>query len=649
MGVRRRSVRLGWVRVRSDSGFSMVEVMIASGLVFGAIVALMQGLSLGVRTAGSGREREAANALVDQTIEQVRALPFDDLDNGYNQGDLVGDPNIDSACGSQWCYNGESLLVDSDPNYIPKQPSPLYPHRQTASACASTTCASNTSVGVTPFTISTYVTNLNNDAAMKTYRITAIVTWKPLGPADRGQSQAQTILHYPAGCLSLQTRPFSGRCVTAFSGQATVPSGSIHIAAHVANGQPVSTPQGGIDGISLDHADVRFPKATADLQSEQITVTDGGVQTSAASLEASGGTQTDAGLLTAAAAANDDPEEPGTLYTTSCVGVGQTGCQGTPPVQVPASASLACSTCSAGNSRTLTLEEVQPPPNGGGDSGEGVATPSAVSGTRTCPTTGTAKSDSLPCGFGTVHQAATTDAKLTLGSFGSATIASAAPMATGVSSTATVERLTSPGTGKCAMIPTSPANDGCARMSATRGAQNLSVGGFPSGVIAPANWSSSFVQLVGYSDTAAAEVGIGTGTPTASVAAGSQIKYYCASTNTDCPSNKLSQYVSVYVTAMTPGHDITVPTVTAFDAANQMLITMSAVIHPGSTHTDQTQMANCTPAPCPKTTAADASVNPPTVTVEYQAVYLGTTVTDIDLTLDPGTLLVGGSYAKAAS
>src|SRR5438128_1451481 len=133
-------------RMRSEGGFTLIELMVAVGIMLVALLALAYTATIGFSDIALARQRQVASGLANQTIEQMRALPFDVVKKGLGNTDLSSgsDPNI-TACGVNYCYGGEQIPRGANPNVVP-----LVPHTQTIV------------VGPTTYTVKAYVTYYNN-------------------------------------------------------------------------------------------------------------------------------------------------------------------------------------------------------------------------------------------------------------------------------------------------------------------------------------------------------------------------------------------------------------------------------------------------------------------------------------------------------
>src|SRR5881296_2736540 len=108
-------------RLRGEGGFTLIEMMLAAGIIFVTLTALAYVALIGFSDIALARERQSANGLANQTMEQMRALPFNTLKNGLSNTDLtfsttVGDAWYDAnikknACGTgtTYCFNGEEI------------------------------------------------------------------------------------------------------------------------------------------------------------------------------------------------------------------------------------------------------------------------------------------------------------------------------------------------------------------------------------------------------------------------------------------------------------------------------------------------------------------------------------------------------------
>ena len=81
-----------------ERGFSLIETVIAIGIIFGSLITLAMSASTGFRYVGIGREEQAANQIANQLMEQVRGLAFTKITQGLQTSGLSGDPYLVTSC-----------------------------------------------------------------------------------------------------------------------------------------------------------------------------------------------------------------------------------------------------------------------------------------------------------------------------------------------------------------------------------------------------------------------------------------------------------------------------------------------------------------------------------------------------------------------
>jgi type II secretory pathway pseudopilin PulG len=75
---------------KRERGFSLIEVVMAAGLVAGAFAALAQVLAMSIASDVSARSGSAATVLAAQKMEQLRALPWGARSPGVDYLDQAG-------------------------------------------------------------------------------------------------------------------------------------------------------------------------------------------------------------------------------------------------------------------------------------------------------------------------------------------------------------------------------------------------------------------------------------------------------------------------------------------------------------------------------------------------------------------------------
>src|SRR6266516_4411323 len=85
-----------------DSGFTLIETIIAITIIFASLVALAETATIGFKYVALSRERQAGAGIADQLMESVRGLASAKLTKGLSTSDLspTTDPNIMSCSGA---------------------------------------------------------------------------------------------------------------------------------------------------------------------------------------------------------------------------------------------------------------------------------------------------------------------------------------------------------------------------------------------------------------------------------------------------------------------------------------------------------------------------------------------------------------------
>ncbi|MCA1727148.1 MAG: hypothetical protein LC722_05715 [Actinobacteria bacterium] len=326
----------------------------------------------------------------------------------------------------------------------------------------------------------------------------------------------------------------------------------------------------------------------------------GSVSTSGVTLS-SGSTESNAGRVAAASAADNDPSQTNTDYSTA---------NATAPSQT-------FSTSGGGNALSVTL--------GASNSGTTTSTTSA-STARPC----NAQTDLQPCGISTASQTATLSSALGLNtgfiSLGTANLASIASLAT---SGITDRALDATGDGRVAA-------------SATRTIGDVRIGGLPGGLSAllvPLAWQGYLVGVNGATSMVSAQVGVNTSAPSLAVAGTISVWNGVGYTNV----------------AVAPGSSADIPVAALviqdpLSPGGLLRLSLSATVRTGGTATSSTSKV-CSPTTCPNTrTAASASAGSPAI-VDYtfDVTLAGNSIAHLEVHVDLGTLSADATYQEAPS
>src|SRR5438270_9461513 len=254
----------------SEDGFTVIELVMATGLMFFAITAMLYTALAGFRGIAVARGRQAANGVANQTLEQVRALPHDTLTKGLRNFDnTVTSDSAITRSGSVWTYGGETVPHGDNP-----VTTPLNPHQQTEPK------------GTITYTVFTYVTYYKAPTTTTTivagsqpggspFRVTVVVQWRSTTGTGTSQVQAQTIVYSPSGCLSSATHPFSAPCQAFLYANASVQSGQLNITSADPN-------------VPFDYGALWLPSQSSGMQIAQIQAVQGAAQTAGLALKLKG-------------------------------------------------------------------------------------------------------------------------------------------------------------------------------------------------------------------------------------------------------------------------------------------------------------------------------------------------------------------------
>jgi type II secretory pathway pseudopilin PulG len=361
--------RLIRARLDEERGFTILEMVIAMGVIFASLTALMYTATSGFRYMALARERQAATGAATRIMEQIHALSVETITDGMKTSDLAGDPKIktptdcgDGAYHFETCAGEEIVHGATTANVVP-----LVPHTGTLSAPEYPTT----------YTWATYVTN--SDPTNDPYRLTVIVSWTG-GSVDGAAKfiQVQSLWTSPKGCsASPVIHPFAGPCQPYFNGSATAAQGSIAIT-------------GTVNGTAISDATLFGAQAEARGATEQVSQMQGTVGQGGASWN--GVTR---GLAALSFAADGNPSTSTGTYAPAA-GVPPASITPTYGPAIAVTASPVAMSLSAGSS---------------GDSGSAVAADAANTSTAKCPSVSSPwpayQSDSLPCAWGRAVRGAT--------------------------------------------------------------------------------------------------------------------------------------------------------------------------------------------------------------------------------------------------
>jgi Tfp pilus assembly protein PilV len=574
----------------AEAGFGMVELVVAMSLLMVISLAFSLVFSNTLVATGFQRERQTAQELANQTMEQIRALPFSTVSAGLNSGDstLATDPNI-SIVGSTYTLTfnsiNETIPVGSGGATV----APLKPHQTTTTLNGET------------YTIRAYVTNYLNDTTSSVYRAVVVVSWTVHFKQQGGLASSittESLINASGGCVAASTHPFGSPCQPFLYSTASVANGSI-------------TVSGTVRGLSFDSARIVVANADSGIQVEQVSAINGQAQTSGTSIS-DGSTTSSSGGAAATSGADNDPGSTSPTYSSGSASQG---------------AVSATALGSSANTVTVTPSA--------GDTASSVSAPSA-SATNTCQDfAGASVLTNLPCGSARATQSGTTSIATRLFSdgdnLGSATLASLAAPASPVK--LLTMRATSSGAAYC--VATS--GDGCVDARTTRTLGTLSLGAFPGSLSTPTGWSGYLVRLSSYSDTVTAESGISAAAP--SVAFGSTAPTISYWNGSGYSTLTMATGSAVIIPAATVDRTSTVD-------GRAVRIQMIPSLTTGGTSTTDSASSSGTAT---RTAASGNAASPIIGTIRFVVTSDADTVADLTLTIDLGASVANTSYTAAPS
>jgi prepilin-type N-terminal cleavage/methylation domain-containing protein len=585
-------------RLRQEDGFTLVELMVASGIILVALMLLAYTATMVFSDVAMARQRQGATGLANRTMEQVRALPFDTLRAGLSTNDLAGspDPAISGGCGATYCFEGERIPTHSGLGSVV----PLEPHRRSVVT------------GGTTYTIAVYPTYLDNDQTTSAFRVTVVVSWtQPARSTGGALVRTQSVFYSPSGCQSTQTHPLAAPCQPYFYGSASAEPTQVTISG--------ASPVAPILGIDLDTAAVSLPAYSSSMQIEQTAAVQGRAQASGATLQLEGQSAAAGGGQVAQSGADNDPSQPKPLYESQPLG--------------PQAAAVVSASDGAGRN-ALTLRA------GADDVGSSTSTVAADATNRCLDVNDNNQTDSpaQPCGSATATQkgAASATLRLWAGStdLGNAVLANVAAGANkGVA--ATDRALVAEPAPLSACTATPSGSDGCLHAAAARAVGALQLGGLPESalVLKPLGWNGFLVSVGAYADTVVAESGVGRGAPQAPAPSGGTITYFDGTSYRTQPITAANVPIQPRVTVSNP-----------LFPGGPLTITVTGTLTTGSRATTA-PATGCT-ADCEATATSRSPLSGDLV---YTVIHNGVTLASLNLHVDYGALQAKATYTEAPS
>jgi len=579
--------------MRRQDGFTLLETVVALGVILAAMLTLAYTANVGFSDAAYSRQRQTASGLANQTIEQIRALPFDTLKQGLSNFDnLASDPNI-VVSGPDYLFTGVTPNEKIPHGDIPLVPGvvPLVPHIQNQNAGTAAT-----------YKVSAYVTYFENDLTSNTFRVSVIVTWTNSARKALARVEAQSIFFSGSGCLSTSTHPFAAPCQPFLFASSAGEEGDISIS-------------GNVDDLTIDGADLRPGGVTSNMQIEQISAVQGTSETSGVSLAVNGQPRSDSGNQGVTSGADNDPAPPNADFNTA---------------STPAQGSNSLS-ANAGSGSTISVT------TSAGDTGSTTSTSSAsASPPHPCnDSIGVPQLDTLPCGASVARQGGSEFATLEL--WGPANRLGAVTLASVEASPADLYAFTNrAGAPEFPYCP-GTSGEGCVHADVTRSWGTVLLGGLPdnfAGPSVPPGWTGYLLTGSNMQATASAEAGLGTAPPTLTVQG--TISYYNGLGYTPLP---------LIAGASVP---IPIPPVHAEEIVAGKLFSVDITANLTTGATQLADPASCG-SPCTRNEASAVVESPIVGQITYVFTFDGSTIATMTMKVNLGATRAKGTYKPAPS
>ena len=574
-------------RLQGERGFTIIETVIAIGVVFASLAAVAYTVTAGLNYIGYSRSRSQATGLANEIIEEIRALPYSNIRRGMSSTDLAGDSSI-VWCATEYRYpscSGAKVVVSTfTGGYTADW---VVPHKGTRNLDGLTA------------QWATYVTN--PDPSTNPYTVTVVVTWTggALSGSPNNIVQLQSKFWSPTGCVSSALHPFAAPCQPFFYGLAQAPTADFSITGEMHSA-----------AVSFTEGTISLAGAEASGQQEQLSEAGSSAFASGAQIEDGSGVEAEGGETVT----NEADSEPGS----------PTGDEsGTAHSRGGASVERVQPDCCNEIGIRLTVPA--------GDVGDANAASSATAAdTYPCPPMGTRETDALVCGGSRAKQSGTITAELpfkhVVSPLGNANLIRVTAPAS--YTTTTVDRDAVAG------------YQGIIDVTTNRYLGNIYLGGFPtSGMTAPTGMSATAtndtnycVRLTGYAEAARAIAGERSPTNPSNSVVGT-IYYYNG-----------AGFLSKAVTDSTLG--TLAVTCEKTQTIGSQSVTWRVQVLAGGFTAGQAPSPTQTADPADSQTRyeAEATTTPVKIVLHYYLIVDGSYEVDLVVTTDLGSLLASAAY-----
>lgn len=605
---------------RPDSGFALLELVVAATLLVVSLAAITSSLGVQDESVHSSTAEQVAVGLLDQALEEIRALPYATVASGLSNSDstVATDSRISvtgTAPDQTWTFVPTGEVIPH--SAVSTSQPPIIPHIATDTVNAVT------------YTVAAYPSIVTACTCSGVYRVTVVVSWQAdKALAANGSISGQTfVFSVSSGCLNDTNHPFAAPCQPFFYAGAVAGGGSVVVTG--TGSQPV-------DGVTFTSLELLLDKAVATEQIEQTSSALAHADTTGASLTT--GSTTSEGSLSDCSAGSSCGESASVADND------------------PGSSIASSQSATASQPSGMSMLEAQ---SGGGhdnwigvvpgttDSGATVATGLAYASTGCDDLAGNAQATGYTCANGSITQSGSAGA-LQMGlwsgneSLGTTTLASVSAQPSADPTESYVTRYTKAGTAEC----TSTSGDGCVHSGAQLALGTVSVGGLPAEFLSdgakPSGWGGSssnyLFQLSNYSAQANAESGVSPASPSAVVP-------IPGTTTPTLTYWNGSGYTSKSVNWGSSPPTITIPSVsvTDTDVPDDPTVSMSASVALGGWTTSTSTNSGCS-TPCTAGATVSAVVQG---TVTYTVTDSTGTLASLSIAVNLGELVLSTSYQAA--
>lgn len=275
-------------RAGGETGFTLIEVIVAMALTLVLMTAVLSVLVSSLRSVALAHQRQTATSLTTQAMEQLRALDYSSVTTDlHTTGPYPISPGLQYVTGT-------TFPVFQPTAVLPGVSEPLIVNQYSAKIMDPST----TTVDGIRYLVQVYVTDPAPAAGQQqAYNLTVITSWtSPASEGSRVVSQRSTLFS-PSGCLTAADHPFSGPCQAAYVADAGQSLGGFTLSADSGTGD--------ISGFNGQLLSLSLPVLSSSLTMEQSANAKGMVATGEG--RATSGSQDITGGVGASVAVTSDP------------------------------------------------------------------------------------------------------------------------------------------------------------------------------------------------------------------------------------------------------------------------------------------------------------------------------------------------------